>query len=575
MAGAGVEPNAADPTTLPDDLVPDAAGERDGDAPRGLRPSEVGRFLWTQLTSMRTALVLLFALALAAIPGSLVPQRPTNPVRVSDFIAANPQLGAVYERIGMFDVYASPWFAAIYLLLFVSLIGCILPRIGTYLRSVKAPPPRTPSRLSRMPEFRSGSSALAGERALDAAERHLRSRRFRVVRDADSVSAERGQLRELGNLVFHLSLVFVLIGLAWGSLFGYKGTVAVVEGQAFSDTLTQYDDFSAGAAFTTDQLPPFTVWLDSFEVKFETGPVQRGAARQFTAHIRWATDGEPQPGVLEVNSPLQVQGTSIHLVGHGYAPVVTVRDGSGQVAFAGPVVFLPQDGNFRSAGVVKVPDARPLRLAFEGMFLPTAVLDEGGGRSVFPDALAPELFLNAWSGPPRDETGRPENVYSLDKTGLTQLSNEAGDKLRLRLVPGSTVDLPGGGSITFESWKRWTKLQVSSTPGLWLVLFSVMAAVAGLCASLFVRPRRVWVRVGAGGVQVAGLDRTEGRGGLDEEVDALARAVGLGDDPSADADPGQDPDAASTRGVAAGETDRVVAGSHHEVAGPHHEEERS
>ena len=116
---------------------------------------------------------------------------------------------------------------------------------------------------------------------------------------------------------------------------------------------------------------------------------------------------------------------------------------------------------------------------------------------------------------------------------------------------------------------------MSSTPGLWLVLFSVMAAVAGLCASLFVRPRRVWVRVGAGGVQVAGLDRTEGRGGLDEEVDALARAVGLGDDPSADADPGQDPDAASTRGVAAGETDRVVAGSHHEVAGPHHEEERS
>lgn len=97
-------------------------------APATLRPAEAVRFVWTQLTSMRTALVLLFALALGAIPGSLLPQRPTSPVRVREFITDNPQLGGFYDAIGMFDVYASAWFAAIYLLLFVSLVGCIIPR---------------------------------------------------------------------------------------------------------------------------------------------------------------------------------------------------------------------------------------------------------------------------------------------------------------------------------------------------------------------------------------------------------------------------------------------------------------
>lgn len=484
------------------------------------------RFVWAQLTSMRTALVLLFALALAAIPGSLVPQRPTNPLKVADFVAANPELGQWLDRLGLFDVYASPWFASVYLLLFVSLAGCIVPRIAGHARALRAEPPATPRRLARLPGYRVvvGSGAVAA--VLDAAVVHLSGRRFRIRREADALSAERGYLREFGNLVFHVALVFLLGGLAWGALWEYKGTVSLVEGQAFSDTMSQFDDFTAGPAFTPAQLPGFTVWLDAFEVKFETGHVQRGSARLFDAKVRWVTTGAPQAAQLQVNQPLDLDGAAVHLVGHGYAPVVTVRGADGEVAFGGPVVFLPQDGNFTSTGVIKAPDARGRRLAFEGLFLPTAVTDAAGPRSVFPDALNPELLLTVWSGPPRAETGRPENVYELDKSGLTQVRTSTGDLLRLRLAPGASTDLPGGGSITFETWRRWTRLQVSRTPGLWLVLTSVLVAVAGLCLSLYVRPRRVWVRMTREGrVEIAGLDRTEGRGGLDGELQALAGAI--------------------------------------------------
>ena len=512
-----------------------------------------GRFFWSTLTSMRTALILLFILGVAAVPGSLLPQRPTNPSGVTTWLAANPGWAWI-DRLGAFDVFGSAWFAAIYLLMFISLIGCILPRTAQFAKALRAQPSPAPGRLGRLEGFTSVPAGEVGAQ-LDAAEAHLRAHHYRVRRDADSISAERGYIREAGNLVFHICLVTMLIGLAWGSLFSFRGTAIVVEGQAFSNTISQYDEFGSGAAFNTAWLSPFTVRLDDFRVRFETGPTQTGAARDFNATVSVTTaDGTTRQSDLQVNAPLQLGGDSVHLLGHGYAPVVTVRDGNGDVAFSGPVVFVPLDANFRSDGVIKAPDARPERLAFEGVFLPTADTSSNGMVSIFPDALNPRLLLNAWAGAPKVETGVPENVFSLDKTGLTQLKN--GDQpVTAALAIGQSLTLPDGkGSITLDGWKRWTKLQISDTPGGWLVLVSVMLAVAGMAVSLSVRPRRLFVRVvglvrsvpdaegddaaegdtvgesPASGqyLEFAGLDRVEGRGGLADEVAALVAAVATG-----------------------------------------------
>jgi cytochrome c biogenesis protein len=493
------------------------------------------RYLWTQLTSMRTALVLLFALALAAIPGSLVPQRRISPVRVTDFINEHPTLGPIYDKLGLFNVYTSPWFSAIYLLLFVSLVGCIIPRIGVYAKALRARPPKTPRNLARLPAYTAAEIADreiadSDHEILDRAAAALRRRRYRVDVNDDSVAAERGYLREAGNLVFHISLLFVLTGVAIGALLGYRGTSVVIVGQGFSNNLTQYDDFSAGAQFTDADLVPFSVTVKNFDVKFETGSVQRGAARLFRADVE-VTSGAgaaPRQEILEVNKPLHIGGTTVHLIGHGYAPKVTVKDAQGNVAFSGPVVMLPQDGNFSSVGTIKAPDARPERLAFEAFFFPTAMLDNQGPRSAFPDALNPALFVNVWYGPPKVETGKPENVYSLDTTGLTQLREADGEPVRIGLKIGDGVNLPDGkGSIQLDGWVRWVKLQIGDTPGVPISLIALCFAVAGLCFSLFIRPRRVWIRVrdGEAGhrvVEVGGLDRADARAGLTEDVAELA-----------------------------------------------------
>ncbi|WP_420174184.1 cytochrome c biogenesis protein ResB [Luteococcus sp. OSA5] len=501
--------------------------------PQAMRPGELLRWAWTQLTSMRTALTLLFLLALGAIPGSVIPQRSQSAIKVSDFKENNPGLDRFYEPLGMYDVYTSPWFSAIYLLLTGSLIGCIVPRIRVYWKAVRGRPSRIPSRLDRLPEHRL-VAATEGD-GLDRAEQWLRKRRFRTERTTlddgtEGISAERGYLREFGNLLFHLSLVVMLLGVAWNNLLGFKGSTIMVEGQGFSNSITQYDEYRAGSWVDTDNLTPFTMDLKRFIVKFETGQVQRGAAREFRAEIDVHEGESTRSETVRVNHPVTVAGNKVHLIGHGYAAHVTVTDGKGEAAWSGPVVFLPQDGNFTSSGVIKAPDARPERLAMQGVFLPTAPEEGMMGQSIFPDAFNPKLFLNAWYGPPKQETGKPENIYALDTSDMTQFTQD-GDIVRFMLEPGQGFDLPDGkGSVTFDGWSRWSKVQISRAPGLPLLFGSVAAGIIGLCLSLFVRPRRLWVRTrvaqdGSQQIEVAGLDRADARTGLTEHVDELAAAA--------------------------------------------------
>lgn len=490
------------------------------------------RWLWRQLTSMRTALILLFLLAVASVPGSVLPQRGNNPLRVDQWIDENPTTGPVLDRLGFFDVFASPWFAAVYLLLFISLIGCVLPRIRQHATAMRALPPPAPRRMTRLPmsvEFTGPGNAAT---TLEAAEEFLRGRRWRVrtgetpAESSGWVAAEKGYLRETGNLVFHLSLLFILLAVALGGLLGWKGNVIIREGEGFSNTLTQYDAWGGGRLVDPSALAPFSFSLDSFAVDFERGDAQRGAPRLFEAAVTYREDpaAEPVSATIEVNHPLSVDGAKVFLVGHGYAPRFVIRDSTGGVVFDDTVVFLPQDGNFTSTGVVKVPDATP-SLGLNGLFLPTAALtEELGPHSTFPGPDYPAVFLSAFSGDLGLDSGSPQSVYTLDTSAMTQLGLES-------LIPGDSWSLPeGAGSVEFTGFERWASFQIAQDPGKELALLASMIAIGGLMLSLFVRRRRVWVKVvdiDGGGtlVQVAALGRTQSAD-LTDDVTVLAEHVG-------------------------------------------------
>ena len=459
-----------------------------------------GRWAWRQLTSMRTALFLLLLLAIGAVPGSIWPQRNIDAGRVADYLASHRSTGPWLDRLGFFDVYSSPWFAAIYLLLFVSLVGCVVPRSKIHWRAMREQPPRAPGKLERLPEHGQIEVDGAPEDVLQVARDVLRRRHRRVRADGLSLSAESGYLRETGNLVFHVALIVVIVAVAIGHLFGWRGDRILVTGKSFSNTISGYDTFDPGPWVDTAGLSPFTVAVDRLDVTFEehAGGAQRGAPRDFTAYTRTqaSPDAPEIRQTLKVNSPLVFGGASVFLLGNGYAPVITVRDAAGQVLLHEATPFLPQDANYRSVGAVKVSAASPRQLGFFGFFLPSEYLDKNAGpSSFFPDLKNPALALGVYEGELYPQ-GRPQSVYTLSTEKMSQLKNAKGEPLRLLLKPGQTIALPGGrGSITFDAVQRWAGLSIRYDPGKILALAGAVAALAGLIASLMIRRRRIFVRV--------------------------------------------------------------------------------
>lgn len=519
------------------------------------------RWTWRQLTSMRVALMLLMLLAVAAVPGSVLPQRGQDPAEVIAYLGEHPELGDWLDKLGFFDVYSSVWFSAIYLMLFVSLVGCIVPRTGAHWKALRSRPPRVPSRFGRFPAQARVTTDLSPHDAVERVAAKLRGHRllptFRVAtgteparsgRPASStVSAERGYLRETGNLLFHLALLGLLVSVALGQMLHYRGQAIVTEGRGFANAVVDYDTFESGAWFDPPSLVPFSMTLDAFDSQFASDTVAFAQARDFTAHVSVTDpDGTTHTEQIKVNHPLRTGGAKIYLQGNGFAPEVTVTDAAGEVAFSQRVPFLPEDDMYTSRGVVKVPDvADGQQIGLIGYFLPTAVVDnDGSARSTFPQPLDPLLVLEVYQGDLGLDDGTPQNVYELDTATLDAAVDDDGQRVKLLVRPGETVDLPDElGTVTLgEEVPRFVALDLRHDPSLPFVLTFSLIALGGLGLSLFTPRRRVWVRAtvsadGATVVDAAGLARGDDTG-LRGEVDRALSTL-----------PARDPDTDSAQHV--------------------------
>jgi cytochrome c biogenesis protein len=495
------------------------------------------RFFWRQLTSMRTALFLLLLLAIAAVPGSLVPQRSADPNGVTQYFADNPDTAPVLDALQLFDVYGSVWFSAIYLLLFLSLIGCVIPRTLHHFKALRTPPPKTPARLERLEGYRTVEAPAAdAATAIESARALLRRSGYRVRmfdRPGElSVSAERGYLRETGNLVFHTALIGVLVSVGIGGGFAYDGQKVVIAGQPFVNVLNDYDSFNPGRFFDEASLPPYRLTLNEFSATYETDNFDAiGFANNFLADVTVHENGRaPYDAEVRVNQPLDIMGLDTFLVGNGYAPHVTVTDADGNVAFTGAVPFIPQDANLTSLGIIKIPDALPEQIGLRGFFYPSVgELESGALTSTFPDLFDPMLTLNVYTGDLGIDDGTPRSVYSLNTDEMTEIVGGDSGVDAIRLRPGEAVELPGGiGTITFdnvaqaagdpdaETVPRFASFDVHNDPSQGFVLFFALLVIFGLLTGLFVPRRRVWVKA---------IEQADG--GIRLEYAGLAR----GDDP--------------------------------------------
>jgi cytochrome c biogenesis protein len=503
-----------------------------------------GRNTWRALTSMGTALALLFLLALGAMPGALLPQRNLNAAKVDAYLAQHRTIGPWLDRLQAFGVFSSFWFTAIYVLLFISLVGCLVPRMIDHVRSLRATPVVAPRNLARLPKH--DSRQVAGESTVLAATISDRLRGWRRVTRSDGdtveISAEKGYLREFGNLVFHFSLLGLLVAVAVGKLFGYEGNVIVIAdgGPGFcSASPAAFDSFRAGNTVDGTDLNPICMRVNDFAARY----LPSGQATSFAANIEYQAGADLAAGTwrpyrLEVNHPLRVGGDRIYLQGHGYAPTFTVTFPDGQTRTS-TVQWRPDDPRtLLSSGVVRIdppggtyPDPaarRKHQIAVQGLFAPTEQLDGALLSSSFPALNNPAVAVDIYRGDTGLDTGRPQSLFTLDprltdQGRLTKVS-------RVNLRAGEQVRVDDGAVVRFDGAVPFVNLQVSHDPGQTWVLAFALTMMAGLLVSLVIRRRRIWVRIGRDGpatveqavppgtvsVELGGLARTDNSGWGDE-----------------------------------------------------------
>lgn len=515
------------------------------------------RFLWRQLTSMRTALVLLLLLALAAVPGSLVPQRTSDPNGVVQFQQNNPEGYKILDALGLFETFASPWFSAIYLLLFVSLVGCIIPRTRHHLQALLSKPPRTPARLERLIGYTEATTSADAATAVAQGRRVLRRLGYRVERypvaGGDSVSAERGYLRETGNLIFHVALVGILLTVGVFGGFGYTGERILVQDSTFTNVGSDYDSFNPGRFASVNDLEPYQMRLDSFDPTYSFNQTTgHWDPEDYVTNLSTRTPGGSwTKQELKINDPITIGGTQVYLLGNGYAPILTIRNAQGVVVKNEPTPFLAQDANLTSNGVLKVANGltnsagTPTQMGIQGFFRPTPSGDEKNILSVAPQlSKKADVFLSVYVGDLGLDGGTPQNVYTLDVKKLTLAAGRdqaTGQKVGggpIDLVRGQTATLPDGlGTITFSGIRRYVSLDIHHDPTPIPALLFALLILAGLLLSLFVPRRRMWITAVAGPdgtrLRYAGLARGE-----DANLEAAVAEVvqrhraALGDEPA-------------------------------------------
>lgn len=525
------------------------------------------RKAWHWLTSMRTALMLLFLLALASIPGALLPQRQVSASLVDDYLRANPTMGPIYDKLQMFDVFSSTWFVAIVTLLMISLVGCIIPRSIDHWRAYRATPTRAPKYLGRMPLHSEGVVAGAPEDVEKRLREQLKGWHVATYAPEEdragalSVSAERGYTRELMNLIFHVGLVAMIVTFIAGRMVFYEGQVIVVtnseadgavpvtQSRVFCNTSpSNFDVFRAGTFFDGTGLTPFCFESENFKASY----LNTGQASGFSSDLRYTDDvSKPQdewtPTTVSVNHPLRIHGDRVYLQGHGFAPQVTVTWPNGETRTQ-MVQFRPTDVfTFLSSGVMRfdppagmypdLNDRRAHQIALEGNFAPTAKWTGPNGdqlQSSFPTMDDPAVTLDVYAGDAGLDTGRPQNVFVLDQSLVADGRLEK--KQRIQLTPGAEAEVDTGDGkvkVRFDGAAEYANYQISRDPTQVWALAATLITLVSLAGSLAIKRRRIWVRLrphtsDAGepetAVEIAGLARTD-RAGWGREFHRIAGSV--------------------------------------------------
>lgn len=253
--------------------------------------------------SVKLALVLLITLAIISILGTILPQGEPPAFYDQYYSQASAKLIRFFQ---LYDMYHSWWFQWLLLLLTANLIVCSLKRFSSTWKVATAPSRSVSNHLfeslyfnrkftfrDRPPDIQAWLQTMLGHQFGQPAPL--------PAPQGTAFYLEKGRFSRFGVYLVHLSVLVIFIGAIIGSLFGFKGSLELMEGE-------EKGQISIKGAHAPRDLG-FVVHLDRFTMTFYPNQMPK----EYRSDLSIRVNGqEKEKAEVRVNDPFTYQGVTFY-----------------------------------------------------------------------------------------------------------------------------------------------------------------------------------------------------------------------------------------------------------------------
>ncbi len=395
------------------------------------------RHLIRFLLSPFTIITMITAVGAASLLGTFIPQAGEQTPRLfAAWQAANPLKYTLIRLLQLDRIYTSVWFLSL-----IAIITCSLSCSLYYQIKRAMTPPGTGSGSKPVSQPPSLSYAAAvTEKALRLVMRQRGYHPSTAGSSDSSLIFTKNGVGLWGGVVFHLGLLCIILAGLWNAGLQRRGLVILTVGETFSGQSGKWASTRTGI-LTGPFTPKLTARLDSFQPRYwDSGQVKAIHSKVSVT----ASGGKSRAVPISVNHPGYINGIKLFLSGdYGYALDLLLNSKG-----AHPIL---------AHILLNAPARRQDAISYD-MTIPTTAYRLH--INFHPDRQKPSMLLTS-----------PSADLAVSVSGTPPL--------KIRLLPGQSIVLPMGNTLTFNKVSYWTGIIFARIYGIPLLYAGFGLCIAG------------------------------------------------------------------------------------------------
>lgn len=417
---------------------------------------------WNIFSSLKFTIFLMVFLALISIIGTIIPQNVSlnEYLRIYDHSTYN-----VLNKLGFLDVYHCWWFISILILLCLNLLFCSIRKFPQLWKTItKDNAFLNDDHVQRLPLSATITTNFSleeiKEKIFPIIKKHFGSPRESSRDGVINFFIEKAKYSRLGVYIVHASVILILIGGLIGSLFGFKATISILEGESADQVILQKSSLAKKLGFE--------IRCDDFEITYYPD----GTPKDYKSALT-VLEGDEKilSKTIEVNHPLKYRGIVFYQSSYGIT-----ADQEGKFT-----ITAKREGNENATKEFQVENGESFSLGDENLvvkvhrFYTYFIMDETGkaiNQSPAPKNPALELLIFR------------ENTFQKKI-------------LVFQKFPEFPASHYGPYQFFFKDFpkKMYTGLQVTKDPGVDVVWAGCILMMVGIVFTFFFSHRQLWVRI--------------------------------------------------------------------------------